>query len=151
MTFRHFLVPTDGSGLSKRTIAEAVAFAADIGARITFLVAVGDPETSIYGETALLRTLDPELHAKRSSAVEQWGHDLLHEACALARTNGVTSEACLVPSSQPFEAIIATAEASGCDLILMASHGRHGVKGLLLGSETQKVLTHSRIPVLVYR
>jgi nucleotide-binding universal stress UspA family protein len=78
-------------------------------------------------------------------------NEILKRAEAQAISNGVSSRSASIVSDQPYAAIIAAAEAHECDLILMASHGRRGMKGLLLGSQTQKVLTHSKIPVLVYR
>jgi nucleotide-binding universal stress UspA family protein len=70
---------------------------------------------------------------------------------ALATAAGVTSERAIADAGAPYEGIIEAATSRGCDLIVMASHGRRGIKSLILGSETQKVLTHSKIPVLVYR
>ncbi|EPZ14344.1 hypothetical protein M622_18780 [Thauera terpenica 58Eu] len=149
--FRHVLAPTDGSVLSEQAVKQAILFAQETGAKITFLFAVDDPETSIYGEASLLRSQNPELLARRTDAVTKGGRDLLANTCAAAQAAGVSSEAKLAMANEPFEAIVSEAEAGGCDLIIMASHGYRGVKSLILGSQTQKVLTHSRIPVLVYR
>lgn len=146
--FRHLLVPTDGSELSDEAVNQAVSFAKEVQARITFFYAVPDLESSFYGEAALMRTLDPQL---LNRVIDEQATGILTRAAKAAQAVGVASESASAVSDQPYEAIIAAAMQHGCDLILMASHGRRGVKGLLLGSQTQKVLTHSKIPVLVYR
>jgi len=146
--FRHLLVPTDGSELSDQAVRSAVSFAKEVGARITFFFATPDAEASIYGEAALLRALDQALWER---AIGERAQEILTRARSTAQAAGVACEGACVVADEPYEAIIAAAQHHGCDLILMASHGRRGVKGLLLGSQTQKVLTHSKIPVLVYR
>jgi nucleotide-binding universal stress UspA family protein len=146
--FQNFLVPTDGSELSLRAVSAAVSLAAEVGARLIFFHALPDPDSSIYGEAALVRTMDPEIFEKM---VNDRASGVLERAQTVARDAGVSSERAVSVSDQAYEGIIAAAKAHGCDLILMASHGYSGVKGLLLGSQTQKVLTHSTIPVLVYR
>lgn len=146
--FRHLLVPTDGSELSDQAVRKAVSFAKEARARITFFFATPDAESSVYGEAALLRSLSPELLDK---AIGERAQEILARAQSTAQAAGITSESLCAVSDEPYEAIIGAALEHGCDLILMASHGHRGVKGLLLGSQTQKVLTHSKIPVLVYR
>lgn len=146
--FRHLLVPTDGSELSEQAIGKAVSFANEAKARITFFFAVPDMESSVYGEAALVRTLDPQL---LDQVLNERAREILTRAEAAAEVAGVPSISACAVAAEPYEAIIAAAARHDCDLILMASHGRRGVKGLLLGSQTQKVLTHSKIPVLVYR
>jgi nucleotide-binding universal stress UspA family protein len=146
--FKHVLVPTDGSPLSEDTVARAVAFAKDAGARITFFYAQPDFPMPIYGEGALIDPTTPEQFAK--SATEE-ATRILDRAKAVADAAGVTADSDTVVNEVPYEAVIDAAERHACDLIFMASHGRRGIAGLLLGSETQKVLTHSKIPVLVYR
>ncbi|NMG65686.1 universal stress protein [Azoarcus indigens] len=146
--FKHLLVPTDGSPLSEGTVSRAVSFAKDAGARITFFYAQPDFPMPIYGEGALIDPTTPEQFAK---AAGQEAARILERAAAAAAADGVTSATDTVVSEVPYEAIIEAADRHGCDLIFMASHGRKGIAGLLLGSETQKVLTHSKTPVLVYR
>lgn len=146
--FRHMLVPTDGSELSERAVAHAVSFAKEVQSRITFFYAEPNVDSSVYGETALIRALDPQ---QLDQLVAREAREILSRAQDMAKAAGVTSQTASAMAGDPFEAIIAAAEQHDCDLILMASHGRRGVKGLLLGSQTQKVLTHSKIPVLVYR
>jgi len=146
--FKHLLVPTDGSPLSESTVSRAVSFAKDAGARITFFYAQPDFPMPIYGEGALIDPTTPEQFAKAAS---QEAARILEQATAAASADGVASSTDTVVSEVPYEAIIEASDRHGCDLIFMASHGRKGIAGLLLGSETQKVLTHSKTPVLVYR
>jgi nucleotide-binding universal stress UspA family protein len=146
--FKNILVPTDGSDLSASTVARAIEFAKDAGAKLTFFYAQPDFPTPIYGEGALFDPTTPEQFSRAAAAEAE---KILTQAKADAEAAGVTTNSDTVVSEVPFESIIASAERNHCDLIFMASHGRRGLSGLLLGSETQKVLTHSKIPVLVYR
>jgi len=146
--FKHILVPTDGSPLSESTVERAVSFAKDAGARITFFYAQPDFPMPIYGEGALIDPTTPEQFSK---AAADEAKRILDAAKGAADAAGVASDTDTIVNEVPYEAVIDAAERHGCDLIFMASHGRRGIAGLLLGSETQKVLTHSKIPVLVYR
>jgi len=146
--FKHLLVPTDGSDLSRQTVTRAVTFAAEAGARITFFFSQQDYPMPLYGEGALLVPVAPE---QFSNATQAEAARILSEASKEAETAGVPSGTDTAVNDLPYEAIIDAAKRHQCDLIFMASHGRKGVVGFLLGSETQKVLTHSDIPVLVYR
>ena len=146
--FKHILVPTDGSALSDATVARAVSFGQEAGARLTFFYAQPDFPMPIYGEGALIDPTTPEQFA-RSAAVE--ARVILEKARSAAEAAGVEADTDTVVNEIPYEGIIDAANRHGCDLIFMASHGRRGIAGLLLGSEAQKVLTHSKIPVLIYR
>ena len=146
--FKNILVPTDGSPLSTDTVKRAVNFAKEIGAKLTFFFAKPDYPVAFYGEGALI---DPTTPEKFEKMAEQQAQEILAAANQEAKALGVTCELRSSTGDIPYEAIIAAAKKDGCDLIFMASHGRRGFSGLLLGSETQKVLTHSKIPVLVYR
>ncbi len=146
--FKHILVPTDGSALSTDTVSKAVEFAREISARITFFYAKPEYPVSFYGEGALI---DPTTPEKFAELADDQAQTLLSAAESQAKAREVPSSGLAITSDVPYEAIIAAATQAGCDLIFMASHGRRGISGLLLGSETQKVLTHSTIPVLVYR
>lgn len=146
--FNHLLVPTDGSPLSDKAVERAVSFVKEAKAQLTFLYVTPDETTSIYGDAALLRSIDPQLVSR---TISRRIDNVLNKAQVVAEAAGVSCKLLSAVSNEPFEAIIAAATNGGCDLILMASHGYRGVKGLLLGSQTQKVLTHSTIPVLVYR
>jgi nucleotide-binding universal stress UspA family protein len=146
--FKHILVPTDGSPLSSDTVKRAVAFAKETGAKITFFFAKPDYPVAFYGEGALI---DPTTPDKFAEMADKQAQEILAAHESAAKAEGVASASLSSVSDIPYEAIIAAAETSGADLIFMASHGRRGISGMLLGSETQKVLTHSKIPVLVYR
>ncbi len=146
--FKHILVPTDGSQLSSDTVRRAVSFARDAGAKVLFFFAKPGYPVAFYGEGALI---DPTTPEKFAEMAEQQSKEILGKAAALAAEAGVPSSSRSSTSDIPYVAIIEAAQDAGCDLIFMASHGRRGISGLLLGSETQKVLTHSTIPVLVYR
>lgn len=146
--FKHILVPTDGSELSQDTARRAVSFAKEAGARITALYAKPEYPVTYYGEGALI---DPTTPEKFAELAEQQAQQHLGFVDKLCQEAGVECSKLALTSDVPYEAIIDGATQSGCDLIFMASHGRRGFSGLLLGSETNKVLTHSTIPVLVYR
>jgi nucleotide-binding universal stress UspA family protein len=146
--FKHILVPTDGSELSQDTVRRAVSFAKEAGARITAFYAKPEYPVTYYGEGVLIDTTSPE---KFAELAETQGQEILGFAANLCQEAGVPCTKLTATSDVPYEAIIEAATNSGCDLIFMASHGRRGFTSLLLGSETQKVLTHSTIPVLVYR
>jgi nucleotide-binding universal stress UspA family protein len=150
--FRHLLVPTDGSDLSDGTIRQAVSLARQVGAAITFFHALESPalspHPSIYGDPILL---DPAVVEQFSQAEQAYATSLLEQARALGEAAGVVCDTALSGHPVIHEAITEAARQHGCDLIFMASHGRRGLSGLLLGSETQRVLTHSALPVLVYR
>jgi len=146
--FKHILVPTDGSELSQDTVRRAVSFAKEAGAQITAFYAKPEFPVTYYGEGVLIDTTSPE---KFAELAESQAQEILGFAENLCREAGVPCTTLSLTSDIPYEAIIEAANQSGCDLIFMASHGRRGFTSLLLGSETHKVLTHSTIPVLVYR
>lgn len=146
--FKSILVPTDGSDLSASTVTRAIEFAKDANAKLTFFYAQPDFPTPIYGEGALFDPTTPEQFSRAAAAEAD---KILTLAKAAAEASNVAANTDTVVSEVPYEAIIEAAERNRCDMIFMASHGRRGLSGFLLGSETQKVLTHSKIPVLVYR
>lgn len=146
--FKHLLVPTDGSSLSADAVSRAIAFARKTGARLTFFCA-SEPFPAMYYGLGVI--FDPHTPARFHEEMESVARDILVAAEQEARAAGVECASLTLSCAEPYEAIIEAAERHHCDLIFMASHGRRGVSALVLGSETQKVLTHSRIPVLVYR
>ena len=146
--FKHILVPTDGSQLSEDTASRAVSFAKEAGARITAFYAKPEFPVSYYGEGALIDSTTPE---KFAELAEQHAQEILDFVESLCQAAGVRCTKLTLTSDIPYEAIIDAATESECDLIFMSSHGRRGLSALLLGSETNKVLTHTKIPVLVYR
>ncbi|HQR03462.1 MAG: universal stress protein [Proteobacteria bacterium] len=146
--FKHLLVPTDGSEFSTGTVNKAITFAGEIGARITFFFSKPDYPVALYGEGALI---DPTTPEKFGEMADQQAEEILGKCKELAQAAGVSCGASSSVNNVPWEAIVEAAETSGCDLIFMASHGRRGIASFLLGSETQRVLIHTKIPVLVYR
>ena len=147
--FKHILIPTDGSKLSAKAIRIAVRLARDTGAKVTgaYVIAPFYPPT--YGEGVVFGAAIP---AKRYKALtEREARKALAAVEIEARTSGVAYGSAMLTAPNPWEGIIRAAKAKKCDLVVMASHGRRGLAGLLLGSETTKVLTHSKIPVLVCR
>ncbi len=148
--YKHILVPTDGSALSDRAVAAAIKLAKLAGARLTAFHAVEPyPLQGAYAaEASGVAELQPEIFAERSQEYAKRVLDAVARAAAAANVQCATQSATCRSASQ---GIIEKAREENCDLIVMASHGRRGLEGFLLGSETQKVLTHSSIPVLVYR
>lgn len=144
--FKQILLPTDGSDLSERAVLAGVSFARDIGAQVVGLTV--RPEFHTFtSQPEMLEDTEQEFNA----ATEQQAEKYLAFVGDAARTAAVPCVTVQVVSDDPYEAILQIAKERKCDLIIMASHGRRGFKGMLLGSETQKVLVHSDIPVLVYR
>jgi len=144
--YRHLLIPTDGSPLSDEAVNHGVELAAYFAAGVSFLT-VTDPFLTFSLRPDQLEQT-PDTYRKHMG---QRATRILTEAAKVALGAGVDHEIIHVEHDQPYLAIIRTAEKKKCDLIAMASHGRRGVSALVLGSETVKVLTHSIIPVLVYR
>ncbi len=148
MTFHHLLVPTDGSELSSQAVAQAVELAGAIGARLTlFHVQTNFPISLVgVGELVDPHTVDTLVKAARARAEQ-----ILTEAGAMAEAAAVPWGRETVVHALPHAAILEAAGRLGADLIVMASHGRRGLEGVLLGSETQRVLSQSPCPVLVVR
>jgi nucleotide-binding universal stress UspA family protein/hemerythrin-like domain-containing protein len=144
--YRHLLVPIDGSDLSTVTIGQAVEFARTLGARITFFHAQADFASSLLGEADIVRLTSQDDY---SYNFEGRARELLTKAESAARAHGIPCSSISRTSDSPYAAIIAAARTEGCDLIFMASHGRSTTIGMMLGSQTLKVLTHTDIPVLV--
>jgi nucleotide-binding universal stress UspA family protein len=143
---KKILVPTDGSDLSAKAIVGAVEIARQCGAKLVGMTVTDPyPKSKISGYSSGETFLQYETRVK-TEAIER-----LAILVDLARGAGVVAETEVRSSPAPYEAIIAAATERGCDSIVMASHGRRGLSALLLGSETHKVLTHSTIPVLVFR
>jgi nucleotide-binding universal stress UspA family protein len=143
--FKKILLPTDGSELSAKAAQGALKLASQLGASVVGLTIVEPYSYSTLSEYRP-ETLEA-FEARNAQAAEQ----RLASIVQAAKDAGVPCETVTVKSFSPYEAIIETARKHGCDVIFMASHGRRGLSAILLGSETQKVLTHSNIPVLVYR
>lgn len=147
--FKHILVPIDGSELSQTALEQACAFALEIGARLTLYHA-----KSVYLPYGMATEGAFDLAGVSEayrSAMDKRVESILNSARQTATEAGLEFEIISTECDEPYEGIITTAQSCGCDLIFMASHGRRGARALMLGSETQKVLSHCKIPVLVYR
>lgn len=145
--FQNILIPTDGSKFSEKVVKDGVALAKTFKAKITGVHVVEN--VVVYSADDL--TFDAEMLKRMEETNRKAGQRYLRRLENAAQTEGVPFERVLIERSAPWEGIIEAAEKHHCELIVMAAHGRAGIKGLLLGSQTNKVLTHSKIPVLVYR
>lgn len=143
--YQHILVPTDGSDISRKAVGHAIELARLLGARLSTL-SVRDPFP--YAAVSEVQAFSPQEYIDAQERIAQTRVD---EVCQACRDAGLDCHATVVEAAHPWQAIIDQARLEACDLIVMASHGRSGVTALLLGSETQKVLTHTTIPVLVVR
>ena len=139
--YTHILIPTDGSELAGKGVQHGVALAKLIGAKITILTVL--PPDMI--------TADREVDEIRKASKQKHAEEVLGAVAMQTQTAGVACETIQVEHEHPYQAIINAADSKGCDLIVMASHGRRGISAIVLGSQTVKVLTHCKIPVLVYR
>ena len=146
--YKHILISTDGSELSQKAVEHGIALAKATGAKVTSITVVSP---------VLLFSLDPDQFKEPS---EEWGYKpqlehfankCLDQVKTVALEKGVVCNVMYVEQDQPYQAIIEAATNEHCDLIVMASHGRGGLAAVVLGSQTVKVLTHSKIPVLVCR
>lgn len=144
--YKHLLVPIDGSKLSDKAVIRAAALAKATGARVTLMHVVPEYPMQIYAEGVSVTMVSRRDFAK---AMKDEATKLLERAAAKVKDAEV--DTLQVTGNAPWEAILAGAKKSKADTIVMASHGRRGIASLLLGSETTKVLTHSKIPVLVVR
>jgi nucleotide-binding universal stress UspA family protein len=143
--FKHILVPTDGSDLSKKAIDGAIDLAQAVGARVTAYACLPQYPYSPFSEVVIEPPVDFQQRSEREAQVH------LQEVEQAARSAGVACDCQTSVHPSPYLGIIEAAEQGGCDVIFMASHGRRGLGSLLIGSETQRVLTHTKIPVIVYR
>ena len=144
--YKHILIPTDGSETAQLAVDQGIAFAKEVGARITAL-SVYPP----YDYLALTDELVPESEAENAEKAKEYALKLLASVAELATAKGVMCQTVVAESEHPSDEIIKTATDHHCDLIAMSSHGRRGLSGLFIGSETQKVMTHTTIPMLVFR
>jgi nucleotide-binding universal stress UspA family protein len=144
--YRNVLLPTDGSELASKAITDGIALAKEMGAKVTILT-VTRPFHVITTDPAMLE----DTPAQYKTRIEAYAAKTLLAASETAKAAGVACDTAQIEGEHPYQSIIDTAASKGCDLIVMASHGRRGIAALVLGSETIKVLTHSKIPVLVHR
>jgi nucleotide-binding universal stress UspA family protein len=146
--FDHILVPTDGSRLANKAVRAAVKFAAAVKGRITFYQAL-ESSAALYGVDGFAVPGDVIESMEKAALAAVKAN--LDAAAKLAAARGVECDALTVKNVVPWEGIVAAAKKRKCDVIFMASHGRRGIAGVVLGSVTHQVLTHSKIPVLVFR
>jgi nucleotide-binding universal stress UspA family protein len=146
--FKKILLPTDGSDLSKKAVKKGVEFAKSIGAGVVGFFSPEDYRALMYSEYIPPSLLSQEEFEENARKAAEKNLAFVEKAAAAA---GVPYESYYLSSIAPWEAIVEAAKKKRCDLIFMASHGRTGLGALVLGSQTTKVLTHSKIPVLVYR
>ena len=144
--YRHILIATDGSELAEQAVTNGLSLAKSLGAKVTVII-VEQQELSL-GATSFVQGALEEL-GKYTEQNKIYAASTLNRAVDAAKQAGVTCDTVQVKDAQPYQAIIATATDRGCDLIVMASHGRSGLSAVVLGSVTNKVLTHTKIPVLV--
>ena len=143
--FKRILVPTDGSDITHKAVATSIKLAGSLGAEI-HTICVKEPFP--YGAISDMQPTPPQEFFEAQERIATRHVAAVAKLCTEA---AVACHAITVEALHPWEAIIDHAARMECDLLVMASHGRRGVSALLLGSETQKVLTHSKIPVLVVR
>lgn len=144
--FQHILFATDCSPASQVAADACIRFAAQVGARVSILHVLPNVHVFTYEPYIVEQTSETYRHNRELNA-----RNCIAPVEELARKAKVSFDSAIVQADEPSEAIISTARDKGADLIAMASHGRRGVKAVLLGSETQKVLAHSALPVLVLR
>jgi nucleotide-binding universal stress UspA family protein len=145
--YRNILIATDGSVLAEKAVSHGLSLAKSVGAKVTALI-VETPFNVFAVPESQVRQM-PEAFAQHVEHNKRHAAKVLDHVTNAARAIGVPCEGVQMEHEQPYQAIIATAEQKNCDAIVMASHGRSGISALLLGSVTNKVLTHTSIPVIV--
>jgi nucleotide-binding universal stress UspA family protein len=143
--FQRILVPTDGSELSSKAVNTALELAKQLGSHV-YALSVKEPFP--YSAISEIQMPSPQVFLDAQERMAQKRVQTVLDACKAAK---IPCQAHTLEADHPWEAIHDHAKKQECDLIVMASHGRKGMASLLLGSETQKVLTHSKVPVLVVR
>jgi nucleotide-binding universal stress UspA family protein len=145
--FRHILIATDGSPISGKAARAGVALARVLGARVTAYYAV-DELQPLYVEGYMM---DPATMDNLDARAKALGEKRVDAIAKIAKAAGVRFNALVRKANTAYEGIVDAAKKQRCDVIVMGSHGRRGLSKLMMGSVTQKVLTHSKIPVVVYR
>jgi nucleotide-binding universal stress UspA family protein len=144
--YKSILIPTDGSELADKAVQHGIALSKELGARITALT-VSVPFHIRTSHPPIVEDTQEEY----TQRMKDFASTVLGAVDNSAKAAGVACETIHAEHQHPYQAIVDTAQSQGCDLIVMASHGRRGLSAIILGSETMKVLTHSKIPVLVHR
>jgi nucleotide-binding universal stress UspA family protein len=146
--FKHVLLPTDGSPISKRAVKAGVRFAHSVGAKVTGYYAIEMVRPTVYSEGYIP---DAQTLAMWDREAKRYGDRHLAAMAKLAKAARVRFDSVCAKAPTPYEGIVTTARKKKCDVIFIASHGRSGFAKLLMGSVTEKVLKTSKIPVVVYR
>jgi nucleotide-binding universal stress UspA family protein len=146
--YKHILIPTDGSDVAEKAVAQGIEFAREAKARVTLFTAVPEYEPPSEAQVFARRVVSIEEHTRNS---EKAASDIFAHGAQLARAAGLEFKTDYEQSNQPWQAIVNAAKRHACDAIFMASHGRKGLSRLVHGSQTVDVLTHSDIPTLVVR
>lgn len=146
--FKHILIPTDGSDLARKAVHAGIAFAKEIGAKVTVYHALVGLEPRLYGDAHII---DPASMTTFQERAKEQFRKSMAEIEDAARAAGVECQALIDRPASPHRGIVESATTSGSDVIFMASHGRGDFASLLLGSVTHKVLAHSKLPVVVFR
>ncbi|MGA8921090.1 MAG: universal stress protein [Pseudolabrys sp.] len=145
--YRHILIPTDGSELAEPAVTNGLSLAKSVGAKV-FVIIVEEPFNWLNVSETKAKQAFEEL-AKHAEQIKKHAASVLNGVANAAKQAGLSCETIQVENARPYQAIIAAAADRGCDLIVMASHGRSGLSAVVLGSVTNKVLTHTKTPVLV--
>ena len=145
--YRNILITTDGSALAEKAVSHGLSLAKSVGAKVTALIV--EVPFNVYDVPESRIQQMSEAFALHAEHIKKHATKVLSHVAAAAKAAGVPCETVQLEHDVPYEAIITTAKDKGCDIIVMASHGRTGISAILLGSVTNKVLTHTSIPVLV--
>jgi len=146
--FKHILIPTDGSETAAKAIKAGIALAKEMGARVTGYHAREPVPLHLYREGAVV---DRRLIEDFERRAEEFAKKSVGAVAVAAKAAGLRYKSVVTKTTVPYKGIINAAKEQGCDAIFISSHGRHGLKRMLLGSVTQEVLAHSDLPVLVFR
>jgi len=146
--YKNLLVATDGSKLSDKALTHAISLAQAVGAKVTVFYAAPDYPLPAYADGVVYEPVSRKEYAKLAADDAK---KILDAALAKSVAAGVDTASAYTIAAAPWEAILAAAKKHKADAIVMASHGRRGISAMLLGSETQKVLTHTKLTVIVVR
>ena len=153
--YRHILIATDESDLADHAVTDGLSLAKSVGAKVTVMMVVelwlGVSESAVTPVPASLQLWTFQEVGNYYEQMRKQAASVFDRAADAAKQAGVACDTIQVEDVRPYEAIITTATDRGCDLIVMASHGRSGLSAVVLGSVTNKVLTHTKLPVLVVR
>lgn len=146
--FKNILIPTDGSPLSQKAVVQGVALAKSVGAKVTAFFAAPPATPIVYRDHLPVGYATP---GEREEMIRKTAAKYLGFVERAAKKAGISCESVHVTSDYPEEGILKVAQKKKCDLIVMATHGQGGLRGMFIGSVTQKVLNQAKIPVMVFR